>query len=82
MLHFLRHDLQGEVHFAGQYHFLDIDENMFYLDRENEVVLGGDDIALDHDLGKREHTWQGPAKPDGPRGVVHMDSVALDDTLL
>ena len=58
--------VQGEVHFAGQYHFLDIDENMFYLDPENERVLGGDDIALDHDLGKREHTWQGPANADGP----------------
>eukprot|EP01046_Picozoa_sp_COSAG06_P052608 COSAG06_NODE_8881_length_2043_cov_1.081790_2_plen_317_part_00 len=58
--------VQGEVFFDGDYHFMDIDENMFYLDHENARVVSGDSVAADHDLGKREHTWQGPAKANQP----------------
>ena len=45
---------------------MDIDENMFYLDHENDKVVSGDDVAADHDLGKREHTWQGPKGANQP----------------
>lgn len=58
--------VQGEVFFSNAYHFMDIDENMFYLDHENERVVSGDDVAADHDLGKREHTWQGPKGANQP----------------
>ena len=58
--------VQGELYFDGDYHFMDIDENMFYLDSTNSRVVSGDAVALDHDLGKREHTWQGPASASQP----------------
>ena len=58
--------VQGEVFFSNAYHFMDIDENMFYLDHENKRVVSGDDVAADHDLGKREHTWQGPKGANQP----------------
>ena len=58
--------VQGEVYFDDDYHFMDIDENMFYLDHENSRVASGDMVALDHDLAKREHTWQGPAFANQP----------------
>lgn len=58
--------VQGEVFFSNAYHFMDIDENMFYLDHENDKVVSGDDVAADHDLGKREHTWQGPKGANQP----------------
>jgi hypothetical protein len=52
--------VQGEVYFDGAFHFMDIDEHMFYLDEENERVVSGDAVAHDHDLAKREHGWMGP----------------------
>ena len=39
---------------------------MFYLDSNNSRVVSGDAVALDHDLGKREHTWQGPESANQP----------------
>lgn len=46
-----------EVFLDGAYQFLDIDEDAFYLDRENERPVGGDILARDHDLVKREHAY-------------------------
>ena len=34
--------VQGELFFQNKWHFMDVDENMFYLDAENEHVLSGD----------------------------------------
>ena len=49
-----------------RYQFLDIDESVFYLDRENEHPVSGDACARDHDLVRREvhygpefDGWQG-----------------------
>jgi hypothetical protein len=57
-----------------RYHFMDIDENMFYLDVDNERVVSGDSVAADHDLGKREHTWQGPAFANQPSSTAFSGS--------
>jgi hypothetical protein len=46
-----------EVFLDGDYQFLDIDEDAFYLDRENERPVSGDALARDHDLAKREHAF-------------------------
>ena len=43
-----------EVFAGGRWQFMDIDENVFYLDRENELPVGGDVVARDHDLAHRE----------------------------
>ena len=46
--------MQCEVFFDGDYQFMDIDENVFFLDRENRKPVSGDALARDHDLAKRE----------------------------
>lgn len=38
----------------NRHQFLDIDESVFYLDRENERPVSGDECARDHDLVRRE----------------------------
>jgi hypothetical protein len=38
----------------GRLQFLDVDMDCFYLDRENERPVGGDELARDHDLVRRE----------------------------
>ena len=38
----------------GRHQFIDIDESVFYLDRENERPVSGDACARDHDLVRRE----------------------------
>ncbi len=43
-----------EVFSGGRWQFMDIDENVFYLDRENELPVGGDAIVRDSDLAHRE----------------------------
>ncbi len=46
-----------EAILEGGYQFLDIDENAFYLDLENERPVSGDAIVRDHYLAKRDHTF-------------------------
>jgi hypothetical protein len=48
-----------EVFAEGRWQFMDIDQNVFYLDRENKRPVSGDVIAHDHDLAHRE-THYGP----------------------
>ncbi|UCC97385.1 MAG: putative Ig domain-containing protein [Phycisphaerales bacterium] len=43
-----------EVFAERRWQFMDIDENVFYLDRENERPVSGDIVAVDHDLAQRE----------------------------
>ena len=50
----LRGHVQCEAHVDGGYQFMDIDMDCFYLDRENERPVGGDECARDHDLVRRE----------------------------
>ena len=49
-----------EVFLDGDYQFMDIDEDVFYLDRENEKPVSGDAVSRDHDLARRELHY-GPA---------------------
>jgi len=53
-LRVLHGHLQGEPWIDGDFQFLDIDEDAFYLDRENERPLSSDVLARDHDLARRE----------------------------
>ena len=46
-----------EAILSNGYQFLDIDENTYYLDLENELPVSGDAIARDHYLAKREHSY-------------------------
>ncbi|MBN1806820.1 MAG: hypothetical protein JW837_16350 [Sedimentisphaerales bacterium] len=46
-----------EAVLSDGYQFLDIDENTFYLDLENELPVSGDTIVNDHYLAKREHVY-------------------------
>jgi len=43
-----------EVFAEGRWQFMDIDENVLYLDRENRLPVSGDVIVGDHDLAHRE----------------------------
>lgn len=49
-----------EVFAEGRWQFMDIDQNVFYLDRENRLPVSGDVIADDHDLAHRESHY-GPS---------------------
>ena len=47
--------VQCEVYVRGHgYMFLDVDENVFYLDAHNKRLIGGDEVASDHYLGVRD----------------------------
>lgn len=50
-----------EVFLDGNYQFMDIDEDVFYLDRENRKPVSGDAVARDHDLARRELHYGPPA---------------------
>ena len=46
--------VQCEAVVNGRHQFLDIDESVFHLDRENRYPVSGDECARDHDLVRRE----------------------------
>ncbi|MBD3291502.1 MAG: hypothetical protein GF393_01150, partial [Armatimonadia bacterium] len=46
--------VQCEAMVDGRLQFLDIDQDCFYLDRENERPVSGDELARDADLVRRE----------------------------
>jgi len=46
--------VQCEAFVDGRFQFLDVDMDCFYLDRENEYPVGGEQVARDHDLARRE----------------------------
>ncbi len=46
--------VQCEALVDGEFQFMDIDMDAFYLDRENEIPVSGDACARDHDLVRRE----------------------------
>lgn len=46
--------VQCEAVVDNQWQFLDIDQDVFYLDREGERPVSGSDVARDHDLARRE----------------------------
>lgn len=54
--------MQCEAVVNNAYQFLDIDESVFYLDRECDHPVSGDECARDHDLVRREVLY-GPVFP-------------------
>jgi hypothetical protein len=52
--------VQCEAFVNGKHQFIDVDMDCFYLDRENELPISGDECARDHDLVRRELNY-GPA---------------------
>ncbi|NOX54729.1 MAG: hypothetical protein GXP27_09875 [Planctomycetes bacterium] len=46
--------VQCEAFVDGRFQFLDVDMDCFYLDRENEYPVGGEQLSRDHDLARRE----------------------------
>ncbi len=50
----LRGHVQAEVAIDGEYQFLDVDQDVFFLDRENRRPVSGNACARDHDLVRRE----------------------------
>ena len=67
-----------EAFLDGAHQFLDIDQDVFYLDRENERIVSGDELARDHDLAKREHTY-GPLFRGWGTGVRAASLFGRDD---
>lgn len=53
----LRGHMMCEAILQGGYQFLDIDENAFYLDLENEIPVSGDAMVQDHYLAMRDHAY-------------------------
>ncbi len=49
--------VQAEAVVDERHQFLDIDESVFFLDRENETPVSGDQCAHDHDLVRREAAY-------------------------
>ena len=46
--------VQCEAFLNGRHQFMDVDMDCFYLDRENERPVSGNECARDHDLVRRE----------------------------
>jgi hypothetical protein len=70
--------VQAEAVVDGRYQFLDIDESVFHLDRENETLIGGDKCAHDHDLVRREAHY-GPVFPGWDASEANAALFGADD---
>jgi len=67
-----------EVFNEGRWQFMDIDQDVFYLDRENELPVGGDVVAQDHDLAHRDVHY-GPIFHDWTRSRSAASLFGNDD---
>lgn len=81
----LRGHVQCEAFVNGDHQFMDIDMNCFYLDRENETPVSGDECARDHDLVRRELNY-GPVvsrfrSSDHPAALFGPDDRQFDARL-
>ena len=77
--------VQCEAFIDGDYQFMDIDMDCFYLDRENEKPVSGDECARDHDLVRRELNY-GPVvsrfvSSDAPAALFGPDDRQFDARL-
>ncbi len=77
--------VQCEAFIGGEYQFMDIDMDCFYLDRENQRPVGGDECARDHDLVRRELNY-GPVvsefqSSDAPAALFGPDDRQHDAQL-
>jgi len=59
----------AEVFYDDDWHLIDGDENCIYLLRDNHTIAGEQDIARDHDLVKRTHTY----------GILAADNRMIDE---
>lgn len=77
--------VQCEALVDGEFQFMDIDMDAFYLDRENEIPVSGDAIARDHDLARRELNYGPEANSfvpsEGPAALFGYDDGAAYPTL-
>ena len=79
----LRHlhgHVQGEVQVEGRWQFLDVDQDVFFLDRENRRPVSGDEAAWDHDLARREIPY-GPVFGDWAAADSNASLFGVDDVL-
>ena len=77
----LRGHVQCEAFVNGGHQFMDVDMDCFYLDRENEFPISGNECARDHDLVRRELNYgavvsnftssNAPAALFGPDDTLH-----------
>lgn len=77
--------VQCEASVDGKLEFLDVDMDCFYLDRENERPVSGNQCARDHDLVRRELNY-GPVvarftSSDGPAALFGPDDRLFDARL-
>jgi len=77
--------VQCEALVNGEFQFMDIDMDVFYLDRENDIPVSGDAVARDHDLARRELNY-GPVvarfvPSEGPAALFGPDDGAANPTL-
>ncbi len=73
--------VQCEAFINGDHQFMDVDMDCFYLDRENEFPISGNECARDHDLVRRELNYgavvseftssDAPAALFGPDDSLH-----------
>lgn len=67
-----------EVWHDGAYQFMDIDQDVFFLDRENRKPVSGDTLARDHGLARRELAY-GPVFQGWERPAVNAALFGADD---
>jgi len=81
----LRGHVQCEACVGGALQFMDIDMDCFYLDRENELPVSGDECARDHDLVRRELNYgqvvSGFTSSDAPAALFGPDDRLHDAKL-
>lgn len=67
-----------EVWHDGDYQFMDIDQDTFFLDRENRKPISGDTAARDHDYVRRELAF-GPLFPGWDAAIPNAALFGADD---
>ena len=67
-----------EVWHDGDYQFMDIDQDTFFLDRENRKPVSGDALVRDHDLARRELAY-GPLFTGWKRPIDNAALFGVDD---
>ncbi|MCP4641581.1 MAG: hypothetical protein GY851_14150 [bacterium] len=77
-VHHLHGHMQCEVFHDGDFQFMDIDQDVFFLDRENRRPVSGDALVRDHDLAKRELAY-GPILPSWQSAQQNASLFGIDD---
>ncbi len=67
-----------EVFHDGDFQFMDIDQDTFFLDRENRKPVSGDAATRDHDLARRELAY-GPLFPGWDAAIPNAALFGVDD---